>query len=266
MKRLLKLGGILLLLLLVGLGILILSLGRVVKAGIERLGPAIVQVDVTVADASLSLFSGSGWLRGCAVGNPDGYVSRSAFEASLISIDLAPRTLLDDKVHIRSIQIDHPEITFEGVPGENNLTRLLENVDAFRERTGGNPGSSNQVARPDPGPRLQVDELRFTDGTLRIQTPFTGTEPILLDIEDLRLTDLGRDGQGITAGELVQRLLTELLGSTTNRVDDTFTKLGEQLLDAGRGAVTTNRFPTSLDSAPSRPALPPLPAPAPNRP
>lgn len=257
MKRLIKLGSILLLLLLVGFGILILSLGRVVKAGIERLGPAIVRVDVAVADADLSLFSGRGWFRGFAVGNPEGYVSRSAFEASLIAIDLAPRTLLDDKVHVRSIRIDHPEITFEGVPGENNLTRLLANVREFSARTDRN--ATNSVAGPDAGPRLQIDELLFTGGTLRIQTPFTGTEPILLDIEDLRLKNLGQDGQGITAGDLVQRLLTELLGSTTNRVDDTFLQLGEQALEANRRlAAPTNSFPAGLDGAGKLPTLPPV--------
>jgi hypothetical protein len=254
MKRLLKIGAVLLILLLVTGGLLLASLGKLVQTGIVHIGSAMTGVEVSLADASVSPFSGRGVLRGLVVGNPDGYVSRSAIEADAVEIELAPRSLLADKVVIHAIRIRQPEITFEGVPGENNLTRLLAHLRAFQARTEGD--STNSPAGPQPGRRLQVDEFLITGARLRLQTPFTGADPLSLDVEDLRLTDLGQGSEGITAAELGQRILTALLGSTTNRVSNAFLDIGNRVLEeTHKRAHPPNARPPEFPNArpPSRP-------------
>lgn len=258
MKRLLKIGAVLLLLGGVAGGVLLGSLGKLVKTGVVRFGSAMTGVEVTLADASVSPFSGRGALRGLQVGNPEGYVSRSALEAGAIEVELEPRTLFQDKVVIHAIRIRQPEITFEGVPGENNLTRILAHVRDFQARTEGD--ATNRIARPSPGRRLQIDEFLITGAQLRLQTPFTGEDPIMLEVEDLRLTHLGEGPAGITAAELGRRILTALLGSTTNQVSETFLRIGEEALERARKAAqATNAAPPEFPGAlPSeRSAAPP---------
>lgn len=228
MKKWIKALAVVLVLLVIGVVAALAFFGRIVKTAIQTVGPAVAHVSVKVREADISVLSGSGSLRGLVIGNPDGYTTPSAVSAGEIRLELESRTYLADKLHVRLIRLQAPEITFEGVPGENNLTRILANVREFTDRTKSPPASS--AAPPPRGRKLQVDEFLITDAMLHVQTSFTGTEPLSLHVEDLRLTGLGLGPDGITGPELAQRVLTELLGSTTNLVDEAFIQIGEGVL------------------------------------
>lgn len=237
MKRWIKVLGVLLAVLVIVIVAVLMSFGRIVKTGIQTVGPAVAGVVVNVREADVSVLSGSGSLRGLVVGNPEGYTSPSAMTAGEIRLELDPKTFLSDKLHVRLIRLQAPEITFEGVPSENNLIRILASVRDFTHRTKDAP-----VAGAEPPPRgrkMQVDEFLIADAMLHVQTSFTGPKPVSLHVEDLRLIGLGQGPDGITGPELAQRVLTELLGSTTNLVDEAFLKIGEDLKGALPPAINT---------------------------
>lgn len=108
-----------------------LSLGKIVKAGVETVGPKITQVPVTVDAVNLSLLTGAARIQGLVVGNPEGYKSPQAISVGVVAVGVNPLSVISDKIVIRSIEVRSPEITFEGNPfSGNNLTKIRDNVTA----------------------------------------------------------------------------------------------------------------------------------------
>ena len=96
------------------LGVLAVSffLDGIVKRGIETVGPMLTKVDVKLDAVSLSLLSGSGKIKGLVVGNPEGFKTPSAIQVGKASLALQPGSVFGDKVIIKSILVQAPEITF----------------------------------------------------------------------------------------------------------------------------------------------------------
>ena len=70
-KKILLAGGIgLLVLIVVAVIVVGLFLGKIVKAGVERVGPKITQTTLTVDAVDLSLLTGSATVKNLVVGNP----------------------------------------------------------------------------------------------------------------------------------------------------------------------------------------------------
>jgi hypothetical protein len=67
-----------------------LSLNGAIKKGVETFGPQIAKVPVKLDGVSLSLFSGSGAIKGLVVGNPEGYKTDHAMSVGMASVSVAP--------------------------------------------------------------------------------------------------------------------------------------------------------------------------------
>src|SRR4051794_606538 len=82
--------------------LIIVSLGffldGAIKRGIETVGPMVAKVPITLEGVSLSLFSGSGKVKGLFVGNPEGYKTPSAIRVGQASLSLQPGSVFADKV------------------------------------------------------------------------------------------------------------------------------------------------------------------------
>ena len=71
------------------------------------------KVEVKLKDVDLSPFSGAGQLQGLLVGNPPGFKTAEAIKVGSVGVKIEPRSVLGDKVIVRSIKMEAPEITFE---------------------------------------------------------------------------------------------------------------------------------------------------------
>ena len=153
MKRLKKIFWVLViaLMVLVIAGIIIAGafLGDIVKRGVETVGPKITQVSVKVDEVHLSLLTGSASVKGLVVGNPAGYQAPQAISAGLIAVGVNPLSVLSDKIVVRSIQLESPEITFEGGLGGNNLSQIMDNVNAAAKNGRAKPAAQYS---PPPAP------------------------------------------------------------------------------------------------------------------
>src|SRR4051812_37595338 len=129
MKKILKWGlGLLLLFVLVAFVFGFVFLGSVVKAGVEQVGPMVTKVPVKLAGASVSVFSGKGELSGFEVGNPEGFKTPNSIKVGSVAVAVVPKSVLSDKVIVRSIRVEAPDITYETDLKGNNLSKLLANV------------------------------------------------------------------------------------------------------------------------------------------
>jgi hypothetical protein len=205
-------------LLVVAVAAIWISLGSIVKKGVETVGPQITKVDVKLDSASVSILGGAGSIKGLTVGNPPGYTSPHAISVGTASLSVKPMSVLSDKVIVRSIKVEGPEVIFEGNPLNNNLSKILDNVNA-------SSGSEGQSTPEDAaGKKLQVDDFHIIGAKVRI-----GANSTPIPIPDIHLTGLGQGPEGITAADLTQRAIKELVMATMKAASTQISELGKTL-------------------------------------
>lgn len=220
-----------------------LFLDSAVKRGIETFGPRLTKVEVKVDSVGLSLFSGSGKVKGLFVGNPAGYKTASAIQVASASLALQPSSLLGDKVRIRSIDVQNPEVTFETDLRGNNLKKILANLE---ESTGGGstaPAQGKETPKASgPGRKLQVDDFIISGGKLHLSVTTLGGHSATLPLPEIHLTGLGTGPDGITAAELTKVALTAIEKSAAEVAANAVADLGKGATgltkDAGKTANT----------------------------
>ncbi len=213
-KIIIRIGIGLVVLLIAALVVVSLSLGGIVKRGVETFGPKFTKVSVKLDKVGLSLLSGSGKIDGLVVGNPEGFTTPQAISVGSASLALSPASLLTGKIVIKSIKMEAPEITLETGTEGSNLKRILANVN---ETTGGGGSDANAAAKPKdtgPGKKLEVDDFLITGAKLHLS--ITGLGSSTVPLPAIHLTDLGTGEAGITAAELTKRILTAIEQAAAN--------------------------------------------------
>ena len=201
-------------------GIIIASafLGDIVKKGVETIGPDITKVSVKVDEVHLSLLAGSASLKGLVVGNPAGYQAPQAISAGTIAVGVNPLSVLSDKIVLRSIYLESPEITFEGGLGGNNLSQILANINA-PAKTGATV-ATNTPAPAKSSKRFELDDLLITGAKVHVSLTDLGGKKMTLDLPPIHLTGLGQNEEGITAADLSRNVLNAVLSATLKAISN----------------------------------------------
>jgi len=207
-----------------------LFLDRIVKKGIETFGPQIAKVDIKVEAVHIGLISGSCTVKGLVVGNPAGYKAVRSVSIGRAGISVSPGSLFSNKIVIRSIRIDAPEVTFEGGIKNNNLTRILDNVNA--SVGGKNKGEETAGSAKAKGKKIQVDDLLITGARVHI-----GSGRLTAPLPEIHLTAMGAGPEGITPGELTKQVLEELVSGVLKAAAGSIADLGKGAVDAAGKAV-----------------------------
>lgn len=180
-----------------------LFLDSAVKRAIETVGPMLTQVEVKVDSVNLSLLSGACRIKGLVVGNPSGFKSPSAIQVGSAALSLQPNSVFADKLVIKSVNLQAPEITFETDLRGNNLSKLLENVQAA---TGG-ANQANSKASSQAGRKLQVDDFLISGAKVHVSLTVLGGKSATVPLPEIHLTGLGQGPDGITPAELTKQVL-----------------------------------------------------------
>jgi hypothetical protein len=209
-----------------------------IKRAVETIGPKLTKVDIKLKSVNVSLLSGSGSIKDLVVGNPEGFKEPFAISVGSASLSLKPSSLLSDKIVIKSIKVEAPEITYETTLKTSNLGKILSNV---QEATGGGqkepakPQEPAQTKEAKPAKKLQVDEFIITGG--KVLGSLTGVGSITAPLPDIHLTDLGTGPEGITAGELAERVLAAIQAGAAQAASGAAADLGKTATSAAAGAV-----------------------------
>jgi len=133
MKRLLKIGGGLLVLLIAAIFFLFFSLETLIVKAIESNGSEITQTKVSVMETEILLLSSKVALRGLKIGNPQNFESEYAFELGEISLKADLATLGEPTIVIKEFIIAGPHVTYETNGKESNFHIIQRNVDSYRK-------------------------------------------------------------------------------------------------------------------------------------
>lgn len=215
-------------------------LDSAVKHGVETFGSKLTKVDIKLQRVSLSPLSGSGSIQGLVVGNPEGFKTPSAIQVGSTSLALQPASILSDKVIIKSIKVQAPEITFETDLKGNNLSKILANL---QEASGGEQAPA-QPESAKAGKKLEVDDFLITGGKIHVSVTALGGKLATVDLPDIHLTDMGKGQDGITSAELTRRVLQAIeknaVQAASGSVAADLSKRAEALTkDAAKNASNT---------------------------
>ncbi len=223
-------------------------LGDIVKAGMETAGPKVTQTTLTVDAVNISLLGGSAGVKNLELGNPDGYKAPQALSISNAAVSLVPGSVLSDKIVIHSVEVRGLEVTFEGNPlGDNNLTKIMANVDSFSGSTSAAGTNAPATAPTEPaakpaGPAkpaktLEVDD--FVISGVMVHASLTGlvNKDVTLPIPDIHLTGLGTGPEGITAADLTKKVLSQITADTIKTLVSSASGFGKDLTNEAKGAV-----------------------------
>jgi uncharacterized protein involved in outer membrane biogenesis len=229
MMRKLLLGVVVVLVVLIIVAVIVMGffLGTIVKTGMETAGPKITQVSIKVDAVNLSLLTGSARVKGLVVGNPEGYKTLQAISVGSAAVGVNPFSVLSDKIVVRSVRVEAAEITFEGGLGGNNLSKIMDNVNAIAKS--GGSASTNTTARAgsEPGRRIEVDDFLITGAIVHVRLPDMGGKEMTLPLPDIHLTNLGKGNAGITATDLTRRVLGAITTATVKVVASATTDIGQ---------------------------------------
>jgi uncharacterized protein involved in outer membrane biogenesis len=212
-----------------------LFLDSAIKRGVETFGPKLTKVDIKLDSVRLSLLSGSGSIKGLVVGNPPGFSTPSAISVGAASLSLKPGSLLSDKIVIKSINVEAPEITYETTLRRSNLSTILDNV---QQSTGGGqgapskpqqPGQPQQPAQPaqaKPQKKLQVDSFIITGGKVHVSLKGLAGHEATVPLPPIHLENLGTGPEGITPAELTKRVLAAIESGAAQAASKDVTGIG----------------------------------------
>jgi hypothetical protein len=237
MKKLLFLLGCLVVFAVIAIAAVSFFLGSIVKAGVNRFGPAYARAKVELADAQISLFTGSGTITGFLVGNPPGWQSDKAIYLGQAHLSMQPLSLLRDHIVINDILIDRPEFVYESRFPGSNLNDLLKNT----QTSDGGSKNAAEPTKPKSGHSVRIEVKRFQLQNGKV-TIGAGANAVTVPLPTLTLVDLGTKEGGIPADQLASIVMKDVLRQVLAAATGEVIKAGRS---AG-GAETVKKVEDSI--------------------
>ncbi len=243
MKKLLKiLVGILVAFVLL-LGILMLVLDKAVLKGVNAAAPAALGVPVTLQDAHFSLLQGKAALVGLHVGNPEGFKTDGLLDLGSLAVRVDLSSLLSDTLVIKEIAIDGLVVTYEKGLTDSNLGALIESLSSGEEQP--EEGETKEEGEEKASKKVVIEKLSITGSRMNFSitgaAALTGGKAIPLPLPPITLTDLGKEKEGVTIVEAIERILTEIAGAAGTAIAGAGNLLGEGVGAVGEGAVEAGK-------------------------
>jgi uncharacterized protein involved in outer membrane biogenesis len=218
MRRVLGIIAAVVLIAIVGGGLyLYFSFSNLVKAGVETYAPRITQTKVTLGGVSVSPFGGSVTIKDLVVGNPSGFKSDQAMSMHRASITVDPGTVFKDVIHIKTIEIDAPQITYEMGQGSNNLSVIQKNIARASQTPGTQPpANKDQAAGPEKKfiiDRLVISEAKATAALTQLGSVAKAVgqdSNVSVTLPTIDLRDLGTKEGGLPPAKIAEQVMAQL--------------------------------------------------------
>jgi len=225
-----------------------LAMDKMLLKGFNTAAPQMLGVPATLDDASLSLLRGTAGLAGLHIGNPEGFKTDSIFDLASIDIELDNASLLSDTIVIKSIAIDGLVLTYERGLLNSNLGALIDQLAGDKEKTGADAPEKDKPAEKEkadaaadkPGKKVIIEKLTITGSKMNVSltgaAALTGGGVIPIPLPPITLTDLGKEKEGVTVVEAIQRVLKAILGTAGSAISGAGDLLGDGAKALGDGA------------------------------
>lgn len=199
---------------------LVSNLDDVVRQGVERSLSYVLQVDVTLREADVSVSAGRVTLRGLRVGNPDGYKTDHAFAADTVEAEVDVASFAGDEPIIRAIRVRSPHLTYEQRLREANLTRLIKNARRF-EKKGEAPAEAPPPDAPEPATKpVKIEEFLLDEGTVSLSAPVLRGRRASVDLPRVEIRDLTDTSDPVPIATAIARVLVAVVEQVAAKAGD----------------------------------------------
>lgn len=233
MKLLLRLFLLVVLLLVVAGFLAVRWIDSLARRGIEVAATQALGVPTTLDRVSIGLLSARATLGGLDIANPPSFSATPFLALDDGSIEVAPRSLLEDVVRIPKIELSGLAISFEEKLGSGSNVKAI--LDGMKSRTGEAKTSSGS------GKRFVIDELVLSDIAVTAKTAGLpiGDRGIAITVPKVRLVDIGSGGRDPVGLQQLSQLVVEavmkaVLEAGGGQLPDVFAQgLGQGLAGLG---------------------------------
>ena len=189
MKKLLKIIGVLALLLLVVLLLCPLWLGPVAGMVANSVVPGITGTDFNVEKIRINPYTGSLRVEKLRLANPKGYDAEDAVALDLLSVKIAPMSVLKDTIMVNDVTLENPYVSYLNKDGVNNFDQIIANVNAGK--TEKEEEKAEEAKEEVEGKKVIVEHLSISGTRVRYGL-------ITLPIPNVVLNGIGASQGGVT--------------------------------------------------------------------
>lgn len=170
-----------------------------VRKTVEKESAAALQVPTRLHDASVR-FSGKVALKRFEIHNPPDYSEPRAVTFERFDLLVRPRELFEEEVEIDDVTVVRPELTLEFNGAKNNLSALLDNLNA---------GRAPREPKED-GKKFLIRRLHLQNAVVRFRSNLLSGGARTVSLPDISLENIGTAEGGATMGEILKVLLQTL--------------------------------------------------------
>ncbi len=174
-----------------------------IRDAVETYGPELVGAPVSLGGVTFSLVNGEAGLEALVIGNPPGFKSDYAFSLGQLNIKLDPLSLFSERIEIRELLIDQPDLIWEIRKGGSNFQILQKSLPAT---------DSSDAAGA--GPLVMIDHV-YLNGTRVTIEGLPVSRGTSLSLPDLHIENIGRDEGGVTFGNAMDEILSVIMPAVT---------------------------------------------------
>lgn len=224
---------------------LMLSLGQIIKAGVNTAGPRLAKVPVRLDSVIVNPLTGMVRIKGLVVGNPEGFNTPSAMELNDFKLNIKMSSLFSKAIVIEEILIDAPQITFEKSLKSSNLSTLQANLapkDAAAPKT--EPAPDAKPAEKKATKKVIIEDFQLNGAKVHVTITALGGKKMTLPLPDIHMKDIGKDSGGANPAEVISEVFDSIskavMGAVSSAGDfagDALKNVGGAASDAAKGAT-----------------------------
>jgi uncharacterized protein involved in outer membrane biogenesis len=230
--------GVLLVILIVIIAAVSMFLNQIIKTGVEKGGPAVLGVPVTLEKADFSLLRGKAVLEELVIGNPEGFKTPFLFSMGELLVQINRGSLAKDTIIIEKIYIASPEISYEKSLKTSNIGALLKQLEGEEK-----PEEEKAEETPEPEAekgaekKVVIEDFLLEGGRIKLSVTLTGGRSLVVPLPPVHLTDIGKESGGASVTEVTTEIFGAIAGSVTKAVSASVEFVGDGVKVVGDGVM-----------------------------
>ncbi|HSI32810.1 MAG TPA: AsmA family protein [Tepidisphaeraceae bacterium] len=215
MKKLLRIVGVLVALVVVGVGVLYFYRNSIVRSVVEKQSTASLGVPTKLGSANLGLFGGTLNLSDFKIGSPTGYKAEQMFTLGALDLGVSYGQLRDKPIRVNSIVLDKPVVVIEHANGKFNFQAMMDNMG------GGSAKSTSKEPKTEDGKdpvKLIIDQLTVRGATVTLKAfPPLLANDFTVTVPEVKLTDIG-NADGARNGAAIKDVVGAVISALASKV------------------------------------------------
>lgn len=223
MKKLLYLLLALILIPVIALVVVYIYRAELVKYAVNKYVPEMVGIPLNISGVVIEPKTGHFEIKGLNLGNPDGFAKDSLIKLGKIAVDVDMKSLLTDKIVVKSVDIDKPVINFEMKSlTSNNINTFIKNMNerlaAEEEEKEEKIEEAKEKGEAAPVKSFVLDLVNVTSGNVEAAVDVAGKAgSIAVPLPKITLNKVG-ENKSQDFSEVTVDVLTTILQKSVQAV------------------------------------------------